>query len=156
MDIKKIKVLREKLRVLERETQNLADPQSDCCGLTLAQCHTLLEIGERGEISLVNLAAAMKLDTSTLSRTIQGLVTIGLVNRTASAKDRRCVEISLTEQGGKVYDQIERTFNAYFARVLEFVPADKQDDILNGFMIFAEALERASEQARCCREGVLP
>ena len=78
MDIKKIRLLREKLRQLERELDDRFRSDSGCCGLTLAQCHTLLEIGNKGEISLVELASRLSLDTSTLSRTINGLVILGL------------------------------------------------------------------------------
>ena len=81
MEIEKIRFLRQKLRVLEREMNDPFGRDAGCCGLTLAQCHTLLEVGYRGEVSLVDLASSFGLDTSTLSRMIQGLVVPGLVSR---------------------------------------------------------------------------
>jgi len=153
MNIEKIKKIREKLRILERESGGVFEKQEDCCGLTTAQCHTLLEIGNRGPVSLVDLAEFLGLDTSTLSRTIQGLVMLGLVNRQINEKDRRYVVISLTEQGRKVFNEIEDRYNGYIARVLDLLPADKQETILESIGAFADAILKLEETESCCDEG---
>lgn len=150
MDIEKIKILREKLRMLERESGGVFEGREDCCGLTTAQCHTLLEIGSKGDISLVDLAAALGLDASTLSRTIQGLFTLGLVDRRTNAKDRRYVDISLTTQGRRVFEEIENRYNDYFSRVIEFLPADRLEAILENIGLFADAVRRQNERTGCC------
>ncbi len=152
MDIKKIRLLREKLRQLERELDDRFRSDSGCCGLTLAQCHTLLEIGNKGEISLVELASRLSLDTSTLSRTINGLVILGLVNRLANEKDRRYISISLTDQGRKVFDEIEKTFNDYFSSVLELIPVEKREVVVESISLFSDALGKDNDSAGCCRE----
>jgi len=150
MKTERIRCLRDRLRVLERETIRPFDNRNQCCGLTLAQCHTLLEIGDRGEISLVDLAAAFGLDTSTLSRTIQSLVLIGLVDRRTSAKDRRYIVISLTEQGGRVFRNIEDRFNVYFAAVLDRIPADRRDLVIDSISLLADAVRVHNETSGCC------
>jgi len=152
IDMPKLIFLREKLRLLERETVRPFDDQADCCGLTLSQCHTLLEIGHRGEVSLVDLAATFGLDTSTLSRTIQGLVLIGLVDRTPSVTDRRYVVITLTVQGRKTLKNIEDRFNTYFAAVLERIPAARRDAVLDAVSILADAVRSFNETSGCCRK----
>jgi DNA-binding MarR family transcriptional regulator len=153
MDIQKIKILREKLRILERESMGVFDAQQECCGLTLSQCHTLIEIGMKGEISLVELASALGLDASTLSRTIQGMVIIGLVRRTTNEQDRRFVSISLTEQGRKVYDEIDAVYNGFLTGVFELLPGDKHDRILEDIGLFVEAVRNANEKSACCPKG---
>ena len=153
IDTGKTRFLRDRLRALERETVRPFDDRADCCGLTLAQCHTLLEIGNRGEVSLVDLASAFGLDTSTLSRTIQGLVLIGLVNRVPGEKDRRFIAITLTAQGRRVFRDIEDRFNEYFAAVLERIPADRRDSVLDAVAALAEAVRRHNETSGCCRKG---
>lgn len=150
METEKIRFLREKLRVLERKMNDPFGRDAGCCGLTLAQCHTLLEIGYKGEVSLVDLASGFGLDTSTLSRMIQGLVVLGVVNRLTNEKDRRYISISLTEQGRKLFDQIEATFNSYFSRVLEFVPSDKRDAVIESIGFFSDAIGKCNESSRCC------
>jgi len=150
MDIQKIRFLREKLRLMEREMNDPFGRDAGCCGLTLAQCHTLLEVGYREEVSLVELAASFGLDTSTLSRMIQGLVVLGLVSRLTNEKDRRYVTISLTEEGRKLFDKIETMFNDYFARVLELIPSKKKDAVIESIGLFSDAVRKHNESSRCC------
>jgi DNA-binding MarR family transcriptional regulator len=149
-DVERIRLLREKLRQLEREMNDPFQTDSGCCGLTLAQCHTLLEIGNKGEISLIDLASHLGLDTSTLSRMIQGLVVLGLVSRLTNEKDRRYVAISLTEQGCKLFDQIEVRFNTYFAQVLELIPSEKRDAVIENIGFFSDAVRKRNESSGCC------
>jgi DNA-binding MarR family transcriptional regulator len=153
MDIEKIRLLRQKLRLLEREVGTPFNDQSDCCGLTLAQCHTLLEIGEKKDISLVDLASSLGLDTSTLSRTIQGLVMIGLVNRVASDKDRRFVVISLTEQGRKTVEAIDGLFNRFFDGVLALIPEERRKAVVDAVGEFADAVRGYNDRTDCCGKG---
>jgi DNA-binding MarR family transcriptional regulator len=153
MDTQRIKLLREKLRQLEREISSPFKPETGCCGLTLAQCHTLLEVGQGQEVSLVELSASLSLDVSTLSRTIQGLVTLGLVNRLVNEKDRRCVAISLSEQGRRLFTEIETTFNDYFGRVLELIPGEKREAVIDGIGLFSDAVRQYNESSGCCADA---
>ena len=150
MEIEKIQFLREKLRLMEREMNDPFGRDAGCCGLTLAQCHTLLEVGNKGEVSLVDLASSFGLDTSTLSRMIQGLVVLGLVNRLTNEKDRRYVTISLSDQGLKLFDQIETMFNTYFSQVLELIPFEKRDTIIESIGLFSDAVRKRNESSGCC------
>jgi DNA-binding MarR family transcriptional regulator len=152
MDIEKIRLLREKLRLLERESNDRFRSDSGCCGLTLGQCHTLLEIGNKGQISLVELASRLSLDASTLSRTINGLVFLGLVNRLANEKDRRYIAISLSDQGRKVFNEIEKTFNNYFSGVLGLIPVEKREAVVESISLFSDALRKYNDSAGCCQE----
>jgi len=153
MDTQRIKLLREKLRQLEREISSPFKPEIGCCGLTLAQCHTVVEVGYSEKVSLVELSVSIGLDASTLSRTIQGLVTLGLVNRLTNEKDRRCVSISLSEQGRRVFTEIETTFNDYFGRVLELVPVEKREAVIDGIGLFSDAVRKYNESSGCCADA---
>lgn len=152
MDMQKIRWLREKLRQLEREMDGCFRPEGSCCGLTLSQCHTLLEVGNKGEVSLIDLATTLGLDPSTLSRTVNGLVLVGLINRLTNEKDRRCVAISLTEQGKKVFDEIEAIFNRYYSGVLRIIPEDKKDAAVENIALFADAVKKYNDSDECCED----
>jgi len=153
MNTEKVKFLREKLRLLEREMYDPFGGGAGCCGLTLGQCHALLEVGNKGGASLGDLASGFGLDTSTLSRLVQGLVVIGLVSRQPNAKDRRAVAISLTRQGRRLYERIETTFNAYLTQVLALVPANQRDGVVESIGIFADAVKKQNEKPGACAAG---
>lgn len=152
MEEKMTRLLRDRLRLLERESVRPFDNEAGCCGLTLSQCHTVVEVGNRREVSLIDLADAFSLDTSTLSRTIQGLVEIGLVDRRASARDRRFVTITLTAQGRRVYRNIETRFNGYIGSVLERIPAGRRVAVVDAVSLLADTIRKHNEETGCCRE----
>ncbi|MBM3284970.1 MAG: MarR family transcriptional regulator [Candidatus Aminicenantes bacterium] len=152
MDIERIRRLREKLRQLERAMDGCFRAEGGCCGLTLSQCHTLLEVGYRGEVSLIDLATTLGLDPSNLSRTVNGLVLLGLINRMTSEKDRRYVAISLTGQGKKVFDEIESIFSRYYSGVLGLIPDDKKDVVVESIALFADAVREFNDANEGCND----
>jgi DNA-binding MarR family transcriptional regulator len=151
MDKNQIRTLREKLRILERESGGAFDEQADCCGVTVSQCHTLLEVSNRRSVSLIDLAAVLNLDTSTLSRTVQGLVLLGLLDRRADEGDRRFVTIALTAQGRKVVAAIEEKYDTYFEAVLDQLPAGDRASIIRAIGIFVDAVRAFNDTTGCCR-----
>jgi len=153
MDVEGIRRFREKLRRLEREIGWQLKSDTECCGVTLAQCHIIVEVGNKGETSVVDLSSALGLDTSTLSRHINGMVNLGLVNRVLSPKDRRYVSITLTAQGKKVYENIENICNTKYARIFELIPPEKHQEVLEGFNLLVDAIVDAGKTGdglNCC------
>ena len=61
-----IRAFRADLRVLEREVVLSLSSDTGCCGVSVAQCHLLLETEARGRTNVTELAAATVLDKSTL------------------------------------------------------------------------------------------
>ncbi len=108
---------RSQLRVLEREIAGQREADTRCCGVTLAQCHALLEL-ENTELSLTHLSAVLDLDISTLSRTVDGLVRAGLVVRAEDPADRRLLRLRLTPAGRGKVDRINEECNRYYAELL--------------------------------------
>ncbi len=113
-----VRKFRETLRRFERLIEGRLRASAGCCGVSLAQCHALLEIEALGRPALNELAQSLELDKSTLSRTVEGLVRLGLVARAAHAADRRSVSLSLTEKGRQTCARINRENDALFTRVL--------------------------------------
>jgi len=135
------KELRELMRQLERKTGTLNNLQMACCNITLAQCHALVEVGRAGHISLVELSDALGLDTSTISRTVNHLVSSGAVNRETDPANRRYVIISLTDDGQKIFDGIEAGMGLYYKQILQKIPQDKQAQVLDAVQTLLNALE---------------
>lgn len=136
------KQLREMVRILERKLGILQDNQFSCCGITMAQCHALVEIGRAEDISLNELAELLNLENSTMSRTVNNLVTTKLAKRDIDPQDRRYVTISLTESGIKLYEGIEEGMNQYFKRVYNSIPDNKKQQVLESIQILLEAIDK--------------
>jgi DNA-binding MarR family transcriptional regulator len=146
MNIEVIRTFREKLRKLEREIGWHLKNDTECCGVTIAQCHILMEIGQTGEMSVVDLAEAIGLDTSTLSRHVNGMVNVGLLDRVLNPKDRRYVSITMTEQGRKVYQSIEKICNEKYKRIFDLIPKVRHREVLEGFNLLVDAFVEAGKK----------
>lgn len=142
METEKIMLFRKKLRQLQIKLDELLKLDGSCCGVSLSQCYTLLEIGNKKQLSMKELASEMGLDTSTLSRTIDGLVNIGLVDRVQNSDDRRYVTITLTKQGESIYNSIQEYYNIYFMSLFKLMPEEKHQQVIESFILFSDALQR--------------
>ncbi len=135
--------LRELLRILERKLGIVNDSTQSCCGVTLAQCHTLVEIGRLKRVSLNQLASRLDLDKSTTSRTVDNLVRRGLVLRQTAADNRRSVVIKLTAGGTALFTDIETNMGRYFEQILASIPASKHQNVLESLKLLLDAIELA-------------
>lgn len=138
---------REIIRLFERKLGLLTDNEMSCCGVTMAQCHAIVEIGRAGSISLNELANLLNLDNSTMSRTVNNLVTGNLARRDLDPQDRRYVTISLTEEGSRIFEGIETNTGSYFKKVYETIPENKRGQVLESLQILLSALEEND----CCK-----
>ena len=127
---KVIAELRELIRLLVRHLGLLEKSEASCCGISLAQCHAIIEIGRACEISLNELAEILGLDNSTMSRTVNNLVEKDYVLRETDANDRRYVKIKLTEKGHKLYSSIESSMNNYYKDIMDSIPEEKRSQVI--------------------------
>jgi DNA-binding MarR family transcriptional regulator len=139
-DAKQAKRLRETLRTIVRRLGILERGEASCCGITMAQCHVIVELGRAGRMSLNDLAELLRLDKSTVSRSVDNLVGIGLVLRETDAADRRYVTLALSGSGREVFADIEKRMEAYFADIVALLPADRRDQVLDSLVLLSEAI----------------
>jgi DNA-binding MarR family transcriptional regulator len=141
---KTIDRFRAKPREIERIVWLQTKSEALCCGVTLAQCHAILEIGAAGELNLKDLSARLGLDTSTLSRTVESLVKDGLSERTPSALDRRAAVIRLSEKGRAARNRINTTWNRICRDMFRRIPRDRHNQLIETVSIPAEMLNGCS------------
>ena len=124
-----------------RQFQRLVGAQmkSCSCSVSLPQCLILLELDEHGQMTMSQLAAALRLDHSTLSRTIEGLVRSKLVARLRDESDRRLVWVRLTDHGAATCAEIHRQNDTYCASVLDNIPPSKRTNVLQAFETLVHA-----------------
>lgn len=140
--------LRELIRVLVRNLGILERDDASCCGVTISQCHAIVEIGRSENISLNELAELLTLDKSTMSRTINNLVEGGLVVRELHPEDRRYITIKLTDSGINVFNNIEGSMNQYYKDIFTLIPESSREEVLESLKLLIEAVN----ENKCCLE----
>ncbi len=140
------KQLRENLRVLVRKLGVLEREEASCCDITMSQCHTIVEIGRAGSVSINALAEVLELDKSTVSRSVDKLVNDNLIVRDTDPEDRRYLTLKLSEKGQLLFAEVETRMSAYFENVLDTLPADKRDQVIENLQYLTQAMPAF----RCC------
>ena len=138
--------LKELVLRLERRVGILQDIVMSCCNITPAQCHSLLEIGRAKNLSLIDLAETLGLDSSTISRSVNSLVNDGLVDRQTDPVNRRYVTISLTEDGEKIFEALQTASAIYYRKILQQIPKEKHNVVLQGLKLLLEAFDKSDNR----------
>ncbi|MBP7401463.1 MAG: MarR family transcriptional regulator [Clostridia bacterium] len=144
--------LRELLRTLELRFGYADDSIKACCGITLAQCHALVEIGRDEGIPPTVLAEALELDKGNVSKTVGALVRLGLVRKVSDDLSRRSVNLLLTDRGRTMYRSIERDMDTFYRKIQELLPADRLDQIHESLRLLCAAFQtlRLQEYEAAC------
>lgn len=150
-----VRKFRDALRRFERLIAGQLKGSSCGGGVTLSQCHALLEIEARGCASLNELAQSLSLDKSTLSRTVDGLVNSGLAERVSNDQDRRSIQLSLSPRGKHICNRINAGNDQLFTRVFERIEPANRYRVIEAFqeLVIAMAAEMASVSAVCPPAG---
>lgn len=134
-----VKQFREYTRQLECHLGNINESDCCCCGVSGAQCFVIVEIGRKPGISVKELAEILHIDKSGVSRSVEELVQKGFVERKPSVKDRRFVVLNLLPKGQERFEKIEHDMYLKFKEILEQIPADKQEQVLEALRLYNEA-----------------
>lgn len=148
-----IRDFRRNLRALERQIELALIAQTECCGVSPAQCHVLLETEAAGEASVGELAASLDLDASTLSRTVDSLVKAGLLARREDPENRRRQLVGLSPAGNLKVGIINSLCDQYYQGLLGALPEAEVASFLKALPLFVQALKawRAEGgEGACC------
>ncbi|MFF4212492.1 MarR family winged helix-turn-helix transcriptional regulator [Streptomyces sp. NPDC001796] len=96
------------LYAAQRAVTAVYRPLLDELGLTYPQYLVLLVLWERGETTVKELAAALRLDYGTVSPLLKRLQAAGLVRRERSARDERSVLVAVTSRGEELRERAAR------------------------------------------------
>ncbi|MDA3928598.1 MAG: MarR family transcriptional regulator [Prolixibacteraceae bacterium] len=124
-----IRKIRAVLRRFDRELffQNT----SSCCnGVSMAQCHALLEIENKENITVTELSENLMLNKSTISRTVDGLVNVGLIDREIPKENRRITTLNLSENGQKVCEDIHWNNDQFITQTLSVLGDTEKEQFL--------------------------
>ena len=119
-----------------------------CCGVTVAQAATLEALGHEGTLRLGDLGRRLGIAPSTLTRNLARLEETGLVARSADPEDARSARVALTGAGTRAADRLERQQQAFARAVLERLPAEKREAVVENLVELLVAVREATEE--CC------
>jgi len=89
----------------------------------------LVRVGLAGPIGVVDLAAQVGRDHSTVSRQIAKLESLGLVAREPDGQDQRVRAAVITPEGRRVADALSAARDRVFARLLDGWSAAERSDL---------------------------
>lgn len=131
---------RRQVREFHRSTGGFLGESVCCGGVSVPQGHVLLALDEIGTTCLVDLAEALGLDKSTVSRTVESLVNCGLVVRTPDPDDRRYVALDLTKQGRATVATVNDISDENVRKIFSLIPSDRRADVLECFGLLVDAV----------------
>lgn len=110
--------------------------------MSLSEWRVLLVVADRPGITAQDLADHIGLDKMSISRAVRGLVARKRLKREASARDRRRLHLSLTEEGWRDYDAIAASGVARERAVFGTLDAKEQDEFFERLTRLVAGLRR--------------
>jgi DNA-binding MarR family transcriptional regulator len=148
--LEEIREFRRGLRALEREIELSLASQTDCCGVTSAQCHILLELEASGASSVGELAEALELDPSTMSRNADSLVKAGLLSRADDPANRRRQILDLSSEGREMTESINALCDDYYRGILEGAGSERSPLLTESVAYLAAAIRVRRKRDIAC------
>jgi DNA-binding MarR family transcriptional regulator len=140
--------LREYIRALVRRFALAERADIECCGLTVAQAAALEVLLREGPMRLGDLGRRLGITPSTLTRNLTRLENRGLIARSPDPDDRRASRVELTQTGRTAASEVEEQEIAFAETILEALPEDQAESVVNGLGNLLGAIRIATED--CC------
>ncbi|MGG0938623.1 MarR family transcriptional regulator [Brevibacillus centrosporus] len=111
------------------------------CGfsMSLSQVFALQELENRS-MSIKDLAEELRLERSSVSRLVDGLVKGGFVLRELNEQNRREVILCLTEKGERTMNRLREQSIEFYESILNHLSETSQEKVLEGYQLFTESL----------------
>lgn len=135
------------LRHYSRQAVRLLGMLDKQCGdvaLTPVQAHALGEI-QLQPLTINQLAQQLSVDKSNASRTITGLIKLGLVESIENPKDKRSQLVVLTIQGQQALAQLDQQQNSFFEQLLTQLDDCEQEQLKLGLEAYLKGLTKVCQ-----------
>ncbi|HPD97604.1 MAG TPA: MarR family transcriptional regulator [Synergistales bacterium] len=146
--------LREATRELFRNLSLLDRDRASCCGVTVAQCHAIVEIGRLGKVSPGMLAETLRLDRSTVTRLADSLVAMDFITREQDPEDRRSLVLALTEKGEQFHSLTEQAMEDFYRSIIQKMPPEERRALITGISAISESYRTG--ECKCFRNEDKP
>ncbi len=99
----------------------------------------LLFVLSKHPFNLSQLAEIQSVSPPSMSKTVAHVVQHGWIRRTRDTKDRRCINLEITEAGHAVLADIKRQAEQHVADVIHEISTERQQTLLEGLEIMESA-----------------
>jgi len=107
------------LRRILRATDLFGRELKKLSGVSAAQFRVLQIVGERGNATATEISSQMRVSQATITAVVDKLVRDGMVQREKSERDRRQINIQLTERGKRTLIEAPDPLQQRFVRKFE-------------------------------------
>jgi DNA-binding MarR family transcriptional regulator len=151
-----MKKLVYKFRSALRQLDRVVNFYTKTCinDITIPQCHVLLQIENEQPTTSNELARLLNLDISTISRTVDNLLKVKLIEKKQDIKDRRYFSLKLTDEGLQKCNEINADADEYITRVINNIPSKNKSQVLQYFEILVIAFVKTEinpkNNSSCC------
>ncbi len=118
--------------------RSLADVEGK---VTLTQFRTLVVLRAHGDSRLNRLSERLQVNASTTLRTVDRLISLGLVARRENPEDRREVLIELTGRGRRLVDDVTAARRSAIEAIVRDMPTRQRTAMVEALLAFAEAAD---------------
>jgi DNA-binding MarR family transcriptional regulator len=129
-------------------TAGTCKPDQTPCGqpVPVSEAYAVTELDRDGPLTQLELAGRLRLEKSTVSRLVGQLITRGWVRRGKRDGDARLVWLALTDTGRKAAGELAAARAARFILLLEAIPADQRQTVINALTLLVEASHDHADQ----------
>lgn len=106
---------------------------------TPRELRTLAVLGRDGRVTMSVLAQSLDVPLSTATRTVEGLVAKGLVERAQSASDRRIVEVGFGRRGKRINEYVANWRRAEAREMLAALSTRERTKLLRDLALVIDA-----------------
>jgi DNA-binding MarR family transcriptional regulator len=103
--------------------------------------HTILEIGQRGPMTAMQLAEFLHLEKSSVSRMVRKLIEAGELRETIDPEDTRSKPLSLTAKGRRTLASLHDFGRRQVSGALAQLSEAERRKVSEGLMLYARALK---------------
>jgi len=131
--------------IIKNTFQKTFEPIVQAENINVAQALILFNIDNKHMINIKQLTQDLEINQGNTSLMCKNLEKLGLIERTRNPEDERMVTLTLTCQGKKIKDNIERKLKEiddYFIGI----PKEKFDKIIDGIETLGEVLQTSKQE----------
>lgn len=145
--MEKAELIRESIEFLQRFMMKSIQKHSEEHGVTIPQARVIGEVFSHKAISIKLLSQNLKMTQSTVSDIVERLTAKGLLVKTTNPKDKRSVEISLSNELSEgIHESISEIANKSFVGVLSLLTPTEQETVEQGMQLLVSAVKEKWRQ----------